>query len=163
MRLQNLIIIFIVIALPVILILSVFIQYQVDTANLRAAYDSKFIGATFDMLQAYELNTTNNKYSAVSDSLVRDINASINVFSRSFSATTGVSGQSKAELMIHVPAIVFALYDGYYVYTPTKSPDTGEFEHALKPYVYYTKLYETNNGQFWYKGISKRYNINEFY
>ena len=65
MRLQNLLIIFIVIALPVIIILSVYVQYQVDAANLQASYDNTFLGATYDMLSAFQLNTTNNKYSEI--------------------------------------------------------------------------------------------------
>ena len=80
MRLQNLLIIFIVIALPVILILTMYIGYQVDTVNLKSMYDSKLLGATYDAMSAFELNTTNNKYSTVSDSLIRDIQASINTF-----------------------------------------------------------------------------------
>ena len=89
MRLQNLLIIFVVIAIPVLVILSVYVQYQVDAANLQALYDSKFLGATYDMLSAFQLNTTNNKYSTVADSLIRDIEASINVFTDSFGTGLG--------------------------------------------------------------------------
>lgn len=144
MRLQNLLIIFIVIALPVIIILSVYVQYQVDAANLQASYDSTFLGATYDTLAAFQLNTTNNKYSAVSDSLVRDIEASINVFSTSFATSLGMTGTSKANVMTYVPALMFTLYDGYYIYTPTVSPENGAYEHSLKPYVYYTEQYESS-------------------
>ncbi len=141
MRLQNLIIIFIVIALPVILILSVYVNYQIDAANLQASYDSTFLGATYDMLSAFQLNSTNNKYSTVSDSLIRDIEASINVFSNSFGTGLGLRGTSKANVMNYVPAILFTLYDGYYIYTPTRSPEDLYYEHALKPYIYYTEEY----------------------
>ena len=85
MRLQNLLIIFVVIALPVIIILSVYINFQVDTVNLKALYDKKFLDATYDMLETFQLNTTNDKYSTVSDSLIRDIEASINIFTSDFS------------------------------------------------------------------------------
>lgn len=145
MRLQNLIIIFIVIALPVILILSVYVNYQVDAANLQATYDSTFLGATYDMLSAFQLNSTNNKYATVSDSLIRDIEASINVFSNSFGTGLGLRGTSKANVMNYVPAILFTLYDGYYIYTPTRSPENLYYEHALKPYVYYTEEYINEN------------------
>lgn len=145
MRLQNLIIIFIVIALPVILILSVYVNYQVDAANLQATYDSTFLGATYDMLSAFQLNSTNNKYSTVSDSLIRDIEASINVFSNSFGTGLGLRGTSKANVMNYVPALLFTLYDGYYIYTPTRSPENLYYEHALKPYVYYTEEYTNGN------------------
>ncbi len=147
MRLQNLLIIFVVIALPVIMVLSVYIGYQIDAANLQAQYDSKFLGATYDMLSAFQLNTTNNKYSTVSDSTIRDIEASINIFSNSFGSSQGISGTSKSDVMSYVPALLFTLYDGYYIYTPTKSPDTEAFEHGLKPYVYYTEEYTNNNNE----------------
>lgn len=140
MKLQNLTIIFIIIALPVILLLSVYIRYQVDTANLRASYDNKFLGATYDMLTTFQLNTTNNKYSSVSSSLIRDIQASINVFSSSFGNSVKLMGSSKNDVMTFVPALLFTLHDGYYIYTPIADND-GNYKHELKPYVFYTKEY----------------------
>lgn len=145
MRLQNLIIIFIIIALPVILVLSFYVGYQVDAATLMASYDSKILGATYDTLLAFQLNTTNNKYSTVSDSLVRDIEASITVFSTTLASSLGITGTSSTGILSYVPAILFTLYDGYYIYTPTVQTD-GTYEHELKPYVYYTKEYESQNG-----------------
>ena len=52
----------------------------------------------------------------------------------------------------YIPAIVFTLYDGYYIYSPTYADKTttvnGEeiteedvYEHSLKPYIYYTARY----------------------
>lgn len=146
MRLQNFTIIFVVIALPVIIILSFYIKLQVDTANLRTAYDSTFLGATYDMLSAFQLNTTNNKYSTVSDSLIRDIEASINIFSDNFGNSLKFMGTSKNTVMTYVPAILFTLHDGYYIYTPTANTN-GEYEHILKPYIYYTREYTGTNGK----------------
>lgn len=45
--------------------------------------------------------------------------------------------------MTYVPAVLFTLYDGYYIYTPTALSD-GTYEHNLKPYVYYTAEYKSN-------------------
>jgi len=144
MNLQNLLIIFIVIALPVILILSLYIGYQVDTINMMSLYDSKLLGATYDSMIAFELNTTNNKYSTVSDSLVRDIEASIKTFTNAFSTSIKRTGASKSGIMSYIPALVYTLYDGFYIYTPMTTfindEDTA-FQHTLKPYVYYTKEY----------------------
>ena len=145
MRLQNLTIIFVVIVLPVIILLSVFIKFQVDTINLKAQYDGIFLSATYDMMSALELNNNNNKYSAVSDSLIRDIEGSINSFSTTFGNSTSMFGVSKKNVMDFVPAIMFGLYDGYYIYTPSKN-EKGVFEHTLKPYVYYTKEYTNGTG-----------------
>ncbi|MCI9365481.1 MAG: hypothetical protein HFJ54_02445 [Clostridia bacterium] len=145
MKLQNLVIIFIVIALPVIIILSVFIEYQVDTVNLKADYSDKLLSATHDTLVTFQMNTTKNKYSSVSDSLIRDIEASINTFATTLSTRLGMSGSNKDYAMSYIPALLFTLYDGYYIYTPTAKED-GTFEHSLKPYVYYTKQYESASG-----------------
>lgn len=146
MKLQNLLIIFIIIALPVIIILSVYVQFQIDTAMLKASYDSILLGTTYDTMLAFQLNSTNNRYSTVSDSLIRDIEASINVFSTSLATSFGVSGYSKSNMMTNVPALLFTLYDGYYIYTPTTTED-GSAEYGLKPYVYYTKEYYNSDNK----------------
>ncbi len=145
MRLQNLLIIFVVIALPVIIILSVYVQYQVDAVYMQASYDSTFLGATYDMLSAFQLNSTNNKYSTTSDSTIRDLEASINVFVNSFGSALGLRGTSKANVMTYVPALLFTLYDGYYIYEPTLMPETSLYVHTLKPYVYYTEEYTNSD------------------
>ena len=153
MKLPNLLIIFIVIALPVILILTLYIGYQVDTINLKSLFDNRLIGSTYDSLEAFEINTTNNQYSTVSDSLIRDIEASIKTFSTSFSSAIRKTGSTKGDVMSYVPALVYTMYDGYYIYTPVTSAVGDEddieisLEHRLKPYVYYTKEYSygTNN------------------
>ncbi len=140
MRLQDLVIIFIAIALPVIIVLSVYVGYQVDTATLQAMYDNKLVDATHDTIVAFEINSTSNKYSALSDSMIRDIEASINIFSSSLASNLGMGGTSEANIMANVPALLFTLNDGYYIYTPVRL-DNGTFSHSLKPYVYYTKEY----------------------
>lgn len=146
MKLQNLLIIFIIIALPVIIILSVYVEYQVDTATLRASYDSILLGSTYDTMLAFQLNSTNNKYSTVSDSLIRDIEASINIFSTSLATSLGVSGSAESDMLTYVPALLFTLYDGYYIYAPTTTTD-GSAEYELKPYVYYTKEYSNSDNR----------------
>ncbi len=143
MRLQNLLVIFVIIALPVIIILSVFVNYQIDTARLKSTYSSKLIDATYDTVAAFQLNINNNKYSTVSDSLMEDIQASTNIFAKTLASNLGVIGSKQSQVMTYIPAILFTLYDGYYIYTPVAKEDqTYEvFEHELKPYVYYTKTY----------------------
>lgn len=143
MKLQNLVVIFIIIALPVILVLSAFVSYQVDTARLKAEYTNKLLNATHDTVTTFQLNSTNNKYSTISDSLIRDIEGAINTFETSLATNLGYPGATSSA-MSFVPALVFTLYDGYYIYTPTLN-ESGHFEHTLKPYVYYTKEYTDGN------------------
>ena len=110
MKLQNLLIIFVIIALPVIIVLSVYVEYQVDTARLKTKYTDKLLGATHDTVVTFQLNTTNNKYSSVSDSLIRDIEASINTFTTSLSSNLGLTGATNSYAMSYVPALVFTLF-----------------------------------------------------
>ena len=51
-----------------------------DTLQLQAAYNTKLNDATYDAMQAFQLNTQNNEFSTVADSLKRDVSASINTF-----------------------------------------------------------------------------------
>ncbi len=156
MKLQSLIVIFIIIALPVIILLSSYVEYQVDTARLKTTYADKLLSATHDTVVTYQLNSTNDKYSSVADSRIRNIEAAVNTFATSFASNLGVNNSSASYAMSYVPALVFTLYDGYYLYVPTEviaqgldadsNPTTTNiFEHALKPYVYYTKQYKHNN------------------
>ncbi len=145
MKLQNLIIVFLALALPVILVLSVYVELQVKTAQLRTSYNDYLIGAAHETIVAFQLNTTSDTYSTVTDTKVRDIEASLNVFSSSLATSFGATGASKSYMMSYVPALLFTLYDGYYIYTPTKTWDSDIFVHELKPYVYYSKQYTDGN------------------
>ncbi len=141
MKLQNLVIIFLAIALPVIIILSVYVGFQVKTAFLRANYDNALVDAAHEAISAFQLNTTNNEYLSVADTKIRDIEASLNVFASSMATKFGKTGMNKSNVMAHIPVLAFTLYDGYYIYTPTKNWDSGSYTHELKPYVYYSKQY----------------------
>lgn len=141
MKLQHLIIIFLAIALPVIIVLSFYVTMQVDTARLRVNYNDYLSGAAHDTIVAFQQNTLGDKYSTVADTKIRDIEAALNVFSMRMATSFGSTGASTSEMMACVPALVFTLYDGYYIYTPTKTWDSNKFKHELKSYVYYTKKY----------------------
>lgn len=149
MKLSNLTVLFIALALPVILLLSAYTEIQIDTLSLQNEYDIKLINATYDAVSAYKINTNNNQYLAVADSTIRDIKASINTFANSLSANLGVGGYGEKYIMPYVPALVFTLYDGYYIYTPYEiigEDGKTSYSHTLKPYVYYSKEYAGSNG-----------------
>lgn len=141
MKLQNLVIIFLAIALPVIIILSFYVNLQVDTASLKASYDICLTNAAHESMTAFQINTVNDKFLTVSDAKIRDIEAALKVFSSSLATSFGSTGASRSSVMAYVPALVFTLYDGYYIYTPTKSLENGIFTHELKAYSYYSKQY----------------------
>lgn len=148
LKLQTLSVIFVLIMLPVIILLSYYIDTQIDTIALQNSYDTKLLNATYDAIVAFELNTVNNNYSTNAESLRRDINASVNTFTKSLANNFGVSGYGSNYMLPYIPALVYTLYDGYYIYAPMPNTTLNEdgkavtvYEHTLKPYVYYTARY----------------------
>lgn len=103
--------------------------------------------ATYDAMRAFRLNTINNKYSSISDSKIRDIEASINTFYNSLGTSLGASGYDKDTLKEYIPAIVYTMYDGYYIYGKyfNYQNEVNEYQYGLKPYIYYSCRYK--NGQ----------------
>ncbi len=124
MKLQNLAIIFIVILIPIILIVSYYLNLQKSTLSLQTSYDQKLVESAKEAIQAFEINTTewNSIYSNLSDSKRRDVMASINTFISSLSSNLGMGGTATENLLSYIPAIAFTLYDGYYVYAPAYTP-----------------------------------------
>lgn len=149
MKLQSMAILFAIIVIPITLILSAYIGIQIDTQSLWQSYDTKLLDATHDAVLAFQLNTLENDYSTNSDSLRRDVKASINTFFTSLATNLGTPASSAEYIMEYVPAVVVTLYDGYYIYSPieTEYEDKSgaiktKYEHALKPYIQYTARYK---------------------
>lgn len=170
MKLQYLAVIFVIIMLPISLVLSFYVQAQIDIINIQSQYRTKLSDATYDAVKSFQLNTTNSYYSGVSDSKIRDIEASVNTF---YNALTSSLRYSKEDLQACVPAIVYTLYDGYYIYgkrynvlnikdtetrgtekiiskieIDTGTGDTNKYDYGLKPFVYYSCGYKTENSNF---------------
>lgn len=153
MKIQYIAVIFVVIILPIAMVMSSYIGAQIDTITLQTEYNTKLTEATYDAIKAFQINTVNNRYSTVSDSKIRDIEASINTF---YSSLSNNEYLSREELQMYVPALVYTLYDGYYIYTKYNNmyPEKGEMIYTdannakanfgLKPYIYYSCRY--NNG-----------------
>ena len=148
MNLQTLSIILIIIILPITLILSAYTQTQINTLTEQTLMKTRLRNATYDAVVAFQLNTVHNTYSTVSDSMRRDVNAIIQSFMTNLSGKIGMSGASQSTIKKYIPAIVFTMYDGYYIYSPAKSEQVEEsgnskivYDHVLKPYIYYTERY----------------------
>ncbi len=122
MRLQGMGIVFALVVLPIILVLTYYIQLQVDTINLQNQYDAKLLNSTYDAMSAFEINTANEELSSVSDSLRTIIDASTNVFYNTLATNLGMSNASKSYIEPFIPALLYTLYDGYYIDAPTKVP-----------------------------------------
>ena len=148
MNLQTLSIILIIIVLPITLILTAYTKIQIDTLALQTMYKTQLRNATYDAVVAFQLNTRNNSYSTVSDSMRRDVSAVVQTFIANLASNMGMSGATETTIKPYIPAVVFTLYDGYYIYSPSISYSTDGagnnkkiYEHVLKPYIYYTARY----------------------
>ena len=133
MKLSNLSVIFIVVAIPLVLLLSYYISLQRDTINLQTEYNTKLLESTKEAIEAFEINTVewNEAYSETEDSKRRDILAAINTFTTSLANNLGVSGTSKEFLLTNIPAVAFTLYDGLYIYTPSRVKTTVMDENGV--------------------------------
>ena len=149
MKLQGLAVIAIIIILPMTIILSSYSQSQIKTLQLQTQYDSKLQNATYDAIKAFQLNMSNSSTSDLANSKMRDIKASVNTFYNSLASHFNMVGYGKDVLQNYVPAIVYTLYDGYYIYSAydntldaedkfdeNASYKNGESIYGLKPYRY---------------------------
>ncbi len=159
MKIQSLAVIFTIIILPITIVLNSYIRNYVTTLNYQISYDSKLDNATYDALKAFQLNTFNNSSSNYVNSKMRDIEAAANSFFESISQNFNMIGYNNETLKDYIPALVFTMYDGYYIYSlynnklddltqsqidanPQASiKGNGEQTYGFKPYIYYSCRY----------------------
>lgn len=157
MKIQSLAVMFIILILPISIILETYVQTRSQTLSLQSQYDSKLISSTYDAIKAYQINSFNSGTGDLANSKMRDIEASVNTFFNSLGTNFSSIGYTKETLQAYVPAVVYTMYDGYYIYSPyhntwdqetinTHSGDTSfhnnEDLYGLKPYVYYSCRYK---------------------
>jgi len=169
MKIQELAIIFIIIILPISLLLSEYTQFQINTIKLQTEYDTRLTSATYDAIKAFQLNEKNESYSDLRNMRVANIEASVNAFRNSIMAGFKMTGYTEDDLNNYIPALLYTLYDGFYIYSPyenvnyryykdletkeiitkldatntdIKADDNGEFLYGLKPYISYSCRYQ---------------------
>lgn len=155
MRIQNLAVIFIIIILPISMVLTAYVQNQVKTLDLQISYDTKLTNATYDAIKAFQLNTANSDTSDLANSKLRDIEASVNTFYNSIATQFNMAGYNEDVLKDYIPAIVYTMYDGFYIYSKYTNTISNEDEgvtyqdgnsiSGLKPYIHYSCRYKTSN------------------
>lgn len=163
MRIQDLAIIFIIIILPISIVLGAYTQMQISTISLQTEYDMKLISATSDAIKAFQINTANSSTSDIANSKIRDIEASVSTFKASIKSVFGMNGYSEDEMNEYIPALVYTMYDGFYIYSRfnnqnylyevdengnvTNNPldKNGENVFGLKPYISYSVKYNPNS------------------
>jgi len=153
MKIQDLAIIFVIIILPISIVLSAYAQYQIQTINTQTLYDTKLTAATYDAIKAYQLNAENNSRSELANSKIKDIEASVATFRNSIMNTFRLNGYTEEQLDSYIPALVYTMYDGFYIYSPytntnyqyddagNATQDNGSDIYGLKPYIPYSCRY----------------------
>ena len=156
MKIQELAIIFIIIILPISLLLSEYTQFQIQTIALQSEYDARLTAATYDAIRAFQLNATNSSTSDLANSKMRDLEASIATFRNSIMTGFELNGYTEEDLNNYIPALVYTLYDGFYIYSPYENthdesgnriPGGGDSIYGLKPYINYSCRYKSDNGK----------------
>ena len=163
MKIQYLAVVLVIIIVPISIVMSGYIQNQIEAIEMQTKLDNNLINATYDAVKAFQLNTTNNKYSSLSDSKIRDIQASVNTFYNSLITSMYQYAASKEDLEGYIPALLYTLYDGYYIYSSSRNVysatgegedlqvdidlnTTSDYDNRLKPFVYYSAKYRLDNG-----------------
>ncbi|MBR3254795.1 MAG: hypothetical protein IKF97_00995 [Clostridia bacterium] len=163
MSLDKLAVIFIIIILPISIVLNMYTDAQTETLKIQMQYDNVLDTATSDAIKAYQLNAFNETTSNISAEKMREINAASNAFFTSLATGLNMQGYSKEDIQDFVPALVFTMYDGYYMYSkyintltdsdyvseeaesPSIKPSTfqnGELLYGVKPFVTYSCRYQ---------------------
>ena len=163
MKLQSWIVIFSIIVIPIVIVMSLYMQVQINYINLQGQYDTILNNATYDAIKAFQINELNSTTQNIAQEKIRDVEASVNTFYNSLATNFGQGGYSEEELQEFVPALVYTLYDGYYIYTKYNNVAVGETTtpegetkpdinlsstdstKGLKPYVYYSARYKSGS------------------
>ena len=165
MKIQNLAVIFIIIILPISIVLSSYTKNRVEVISMQSKYDSKLNDATHDAIKAYQLNSFKSDTSYYTNSKIRDIEASVNTFFNSLSTNFSTLGYTKETLQNYVPAIVYTMYDGYYVYTPYTNTwynvDENDNPNTVPPKIY-KELDEQIGEQHTYENQEKIYGLKPY-
>lgn len=154
MKIQELAIVFILIILPISLVLSTYTQYQIQTVSMQTQYDRQLTSATYDAIKAFQINAENSTTSELANSKIRDIEASVSTFMNSIISSFRLSGYTEEDLNNYIPALVYTMYDGFYIYSPFNNKvdeggnqiqANGENIYGLKPYIPYSCRYKNGS------------------
>ena len=173
MKLQGLAVMFIIIILPISMVLASYTESRVETLRLQIEYDEKLRDATSDAVRAFQINSLSGDESILANYKMEDIQAAVNTFYNSLRSSFAMGGYNNRNIEEFVPALVFILYDGYYIYSPYQNTwdqetidETNNYKvsgeettfnggnttdanreklFGLKPYIYYSCRYVKGN------------------
>ena len=166
MKITHLSIIFIIIIIPIMIVFFEYVNTQVAIVKTERIYDERLFDATHDAINAFQLNTINSSM-YVPEIRMRFVEASVNIFYTSLVSNFEFNGNLARNMKDYVPAVLFTMYDGYYIYSPFKNTLTwpastpiekkqniddeyldGKTINGVKPFVSYTCRYLYNNKEY---------------
>lgn len=161
MKIQYLAVIFIIIVMPLIIVFSEYMNTQMSIIKTEEIYDQKLLNSTYDAIKSFQLNTINSSY-YTPETRVQMINSATKIFYNSLITSFNFEGNNSEILKEYVPAIVYTMYDGYYIYAPYTNTwnnvvnakkvdekyDDGVMLSGVKPYIPYScKYHNYDNGK----------------
>ena len=156
MKIHYLAVIFIIIIMPIMIVFSEYMNNQITIINTEKSYERKLRDSTYDSIKAFQLNTINTAL-YVPESRVKNIEAAVETFFNSLKTGFQHMGSRSKTMNAYVPALVFTMYDGYYIYSPYRNTVTNvtdeleedyednEIRSGLKPFIAYTCKYIYNH------------------
>lgn len=174
MKIQHLAIIFLLIILPIDIVLSLYIDAQINTLRLQSIYDSKLVTCAYDALEVFQSNAIADTENDIVNAKMDNIEASASTFLTSLQTSFGYSGYKATVMQEYVPAVVYTMYDGYYIYSKfnntlsetyvrsDSSYNEGTTIEGLKSYVYYSCRYQRNRTSDKYDDFVITYTLDNY-
>ena len=168
MKIQYLAVLFIIIIMPIIIVFNEYLNTQITIVMKEETYNNRLLNSTYDAIKALQINTINTSL-YTPETRVSNMEAAVNAFYSSLSTAFKYDGYQSSVMKEYVPAVVFTLYDGYYIYSPFINTLTNkknatsaagnnmsvdeDYEgntilNGLKPYVAYTCKYKKNGKEY---------------
>lgn len=141
MKLQHFAVIFVIIVLPISFLLSMFMQSKIDEINLKAEYDSRISDATYDGIKAFELNTNNENEKLTINQKEKEVKYAIETFYKTLANKFSYNGLDSNSLKDYTPALLFNLYDGFFIQSKYKNVENNNYEYGIRPYEKYSCRY----------------------
>ena len=122
MKLQGMAILYIIIIIPMLIVISLTLNSYKEQLNNNIKYNTDLTGAVNDAITAFELNSSSQDFSNVSDNFTSLVDASVNIFRRSIATRLNMTNADESLMNRYFPLALFTGYSGYYIYSPTYSP-----------------------------------------
>ena len=156
MKLQHFAVIFVIIVLPISFLLSMFMQSKIDEINLKAEYDSRISDATYDGIKAFELNTNNENEKLTINQKEKEVKYAIETFYKTLANKFSYNGLDSNSLKDYTPALLFNLYDGFFIQSKYKNVEIEKNENKSSFELIYKIDYSNTTNE-----IKQEFNLEE--